>query len=152
VDAIEWLGYGDTFPHVRPDSWEAAARFHGKLAAARPPKPVAKLAVLRGYAPWAVSSKWDEQIRNPADWMLQQFLEVWSVRYGQPYDVFELPPGARAPETVLAKYPFVVSTVPRRGAWVIGQGTQGQTVAPAEAARYQQQYAAELTARGWIRP
>ena len=106
--------------------------------------------MLRGYGPWAVSSKWEEQIRNPADWMLQQFLEVWAVRHGQPYDVFELPPGAQPPAGALARYSHLVSTVPRRGAWVIGDGTAGRTVDPGEARKYQDRYAAELAARGWI--
>ena len=152
VDAIQWLGYGDTFPNVRPDSWERAALYHKKLAGSPPPKPVAKLAVLRGYGPWAASTKWEEQIRNPADWMLQQFLEVWAVRFGQPYDVFELPPGAQPSGSALAKYAHVVSTVPRRGAWVIGEGTAGQTVAAGDGRKYQDRYAAELVERGWIRP
>jgi hypothetical protein len=151
VDAIMWLGYGDTFPNVRPDSWERAAAFHKKLAAQRPPKPAAKLAVLRGYGPWAISSKWEERIRNPADWMLQQFLEVWAVRHGQPYDVFELPPAAQTPDGALANYSHIVSTVPRRGAWVIGVGTACETVDPGEARKYQDRYAAELAARGWVK-
>jgi hypothetical protein len=150
VDAIQWLGYGDTFPRVRPESWERAALFHKKLQASRPPKPVARLAVLRGYDAWAVSSKWEERIRNPQDWMLQQFLEVWAVRHGQPYDVFELPPGGQLPESALAKYPYVVSTVPRSGAWIIGEGTTGQSVTAGEAAKYQERYEAELAKRGWL--
>jgi len=42
VDAIIWLGYGQTFPKIRPDSWERAAMFHKKLATSLPPKPKAK--------------------------------------------------------------------------------------------------------------
>ena len=49
--------------------------------------------MLRPYTTWALSSRWQDKVRNPADWMLQQFLEVWAVKHGKPYDVFEIPPG-----------------------------------------------------------
>jgi hypothetical protein len=157
VDAIMWLGYGDTFPNVRPDSWEQAARFHMRLAQSPPPKPKAELAVLRPYRVWALSSLCGDAIRNPADWMLQQFLHVWAVDHGQPYDVFEVPPAQTAAERdrlekELAAYPHLVSTEPRAGAWVIGSGTAGQAVSPREASEHRQTFDAQLRDRGWLRP
>jgi hypothetical protein len=155
VDAIMWLGYGDTFPKVRPDSWERAAEFHRKMAAGRPPKPVARLAVVRSYRAWALSSKWEDQIRNPADWMLQQLIDVWAVKHLQPYDVFEIPPVLSTEEKEnlardLKKYPFVVSTEEIPGAWLIGKGTAGQVVSPADASRHQDLFEKELLVRGWL--
>jgi hypothetical protein len=155
VDAIIWLGYGETFPKVRPDSWERAALFHKKLASSLPPKPKAKLAVIRSYNAWASSSIWaNEQLRNPADWMLQQLLEVWAVRHGHAYDVFEVPPHLTsdqrtAIEKELVKYPYIVSTTPWKDALVIGQGTSGQIIDPGTASATQQMYEAELIKRGW---
>jgi len=157
VDAIMWLGWGRgcTFPEVRPESWERAIAFHRRLEASAPPKPQARLAVLRAYGPWALSSDCDGEIRNPADWMLCQLLEVWAVEHGQPYDVFEVAPRLSAQERqalekALAGYPFVVSTEPRDGAWVIGAGTQGQTVDPSTAEAVRADYEAQLRARGWL--
>jgi len=155
VDAIIWLGYGDTFPKKRPDSWERAGAFHKRLAESPPPKPKAPLAVLRPYRTWALANRWEDKVRNPADWMLQQFLEVWAVQQHQPYDVFELPPAMAASErealdATLKSYRFVVSTEPREGAWTIGAGTEGKTVDRGAAADLQKEFARELTARGWL--
>jgi len=157
VDAIVWLGYGNTFPKVRPDSWERAAAFHARLAKGLPPKPKADLAVLRPYRTWALSSLCEDTIRNPADWMLQQFLYVWAVENRQPYDVFEVPPAmdqARRDEfeKELKAYRHVVSTEPRDGAWVIGAGTAGQAIATRQAGEIRQRLARELQARGWLTP
>jgi hypothetical protein len=157
VDAIMWLGYGNTFPQVRPDSWEQAARFHARLAQGLPPKPKAELAVLRPYRVWALSSLCGDAIRNPADWMLQQFLYVWSVEHGQPYDVFEVPPAQTAAERdrlekELGAYPRVVATEPRAGAWVIGADTAGQSVSPREASALRQSFETQLRGRGWLPP
>ena len=158
IDAVVWLGYGrtETFPKIRPDSWERAAAFHKQLAASLPPKPKAKLAVLRSYNAWAVSSRWEDQIRNPADWMLQQLLEVWAVQHRQPYDVFEVPPEiSPAERNVLAKelqqYPYVVSTLPWKGAMVVGAGTEGRSVDPETAKQVQREYELELSRRDWLR-
>ncbi|MCX7047670.1 MAG: hypothetical protein NTX50_19570 [Candidatus Sumerlaeota bacterium] len=155
-DAIIWLGYGNTFPKVRPDSWERAGEFHKRLAAAPPPKPKADLAVLRSYRAWALSSLWENKIRNPADWMLQQWLEVWAIQHGQPYDVFELPPAqtpseAQATEKELRNYKYIVSTEPRKGAWLIGEGTQGAAIATNTAADLRKQYEQEMKKRGWLK-
>jgi hypothetical protein len=157
VDGIIWLGYGPghTFPRNRADSWDAAGEFHRKLQAQRPPKPIAKMAVLRPYRTWAQSSLANDKIRNPADWMLKQFLDVWSVKHSQPYDVFELPPGmddaARAKlASDLTRYSIIVSTVPRDGAWVIGQGTEGQEVDPATAPQIQADFERQLREKGLI--
>jgi hypothetical protein len=157
IDGVVWLGYGETFPKVRPDSWERAALFHKKLAAGLPPKPVARMAVLRGYSQWASASLWQEaQLRNPADWMLQQLLEVWAVQRGEPYDVFEVPPHLTAAEREglakeLQRYSYIVSTLPWKGALVVGAGTQGQVVDLKTAKDVQQQYESELRRRGWLR-
>lgn len=157
VDAVIWLGYGKgyTFPLTQPESWAEAGRFHAGLASQPSPKPRARLAVLRPYAVWALASLEGERIRNPADWLLQQWLEVWAVWYGQPYDVFELPPGAdaaRDPELAraLAAYDFVVGTAERPGAWVIGRDTQGTTDDPARADAVRLDFERALFERGWI--
>jgi hypothetical protein len=154
-DAVMWLGYGNTFPKVRPDSWERAAAFHRRLRDAPPPKPKAQLAVLRGYVPWALSGLVDRTLRNPADWMLQHVLEVWAVQHGQPYDVYELPPTLSPAEVArisreLQGYPYVLSTIPWPGAWVVGQNTNTQMVDPGKAKDTQAGYEVELRRRGWL--
>ena len=60
------------------------------------------------------------------------------MKHGQAYDVFEVPPEVSAAERdVLAKelqrYPCVVSTIPWKGAMVVGAGTEGRSVDPATA-------------------
>lgn len=151
VDAIMWLGYGSTFPEARPESWERAGEFHGKLNASPPSKPKAELAVLRPYRTWALCSLYDRQIRNPADWMLQQFLEVWSVEHGLPYDVFEVPPGTALSEVPgLDAYSYIVSTEPCEGAWVIGEDTIGTSVDQNSAPRLRDRLEQEMRARGWL--
>jgi len=155
VDAIIWLGYGSTFPAARPASWERAGQFHKRLLASPPPKPKARLAVLRPYRTWALSSQCDGQIRNPADWMLQQWLQVWSVRHGQPYDVFEVPPGQKAAEhealqAVLKSYRLIVSTVDHDGARIIGEGAEGTVIDAGAAEQLQSQFEKELIASGWL--
>ena len=157
VDAIMWLGWGGgfTFPDTRPESWKRAIEFHRRLAASPPTRPQVRLAVLRSYTAWALSSRCDGKVRNPADWMLQQFLEVWAVKHGRAYDVFELAPrlsaaGQEKLDAELKRYPFVVSTAPRDGAWVLGAGTEAATADPAEAADLQRRFAQELARRGWL--
>ena len=157
VDAVIWLGYGYTFPKVKPDSWERAALFHKKLATSLPPKPKAKLAVLRSYNVWASSSIWESgQLRNPADWMLQQLLDVWAVNHGQAYDVFEVPPHLTsdertAMENELMNYQYIVSTIPWKDAFVIGEHTAGHIIDVSTANDIQQKYEKELTRRGWLK-
>ena len=158
VDAVIWLSYGQarsTFPKAQPESWERAAAFHRQLAASPPPKPKAVLAVLRPYSVWAQASLWEDQIRNPADWMLQQWLEVWAVKHQRDYDVFEVPPrlsgAARAAlDKALKNYRYVVSTEPRGGAWVIGAGTAGTAVDRRRGRDYQAGFEAEMVKRGWL--
>ncbi len=155
VDAVMWLGYGNTFPNVRPDSWERAAAFHARLAKGLPPKPKAELAALRTYRAWALGSLWEDRIRNPADWTLQQFLHVWAVENKRAYDVFELPPALTRQERArldaeLRGYARVVSTEPREGAWVLGEGTISQAVAPKEAAEVRRALAEQMRRRGWL--
>ncbi|MFC1717696.1 hypothetical protein ACFL6S_28805 [Candidatus Poribacteria bacterium] len=156
VDAVMWLGYGFTFPEVRPDSWEQAGLFHKRLADSPPPKPKAQLAVVRSYRTWALSSRWEDQVRNPADWLLQQLLEVWAVKYGKPYDVFEIPPELGQEErdsleAALKRYPFVVSTEPREGAWVIGKDTEGTAVQRHATQEVRRHFEEELKSRGWLK-
>jgi hypothetical protein len=151
-DAVMWLGYGRTFPNERPDSWDAAAECHARLDASPPPKPEADVAVLRPYRVWALSSLWKNgKRRNPADWLLQQFLEVWAVQHGQPYDVFEVPPSGLRPkaEAALNTYAHVVSTTPHdHASWVIDTE---QTVMDTErAGAIQDRFEAEMNERGWL--
>jgi len=155
VDGIIWLGYGDTYPNVKPDSWERAAAFHQKLAAGLPPKPQAKLAILRSYNNMATASLWGNgQIRNPSDWLLQQFLEVWSVHRKHAYDVFEVPPGLTASqkanlEKQLKNYKAIVSTLPWPNAWVIGNEQITSIIDQSKASEYQQKMESEIIRRGW---
>jgi len=102
-----------------------------------------------------LSSQCQGQIRNPADWMLTQWLQVWSVRHGQPYDVFEVPPGQDAVQheellATLKNYAMIVSTVDVNGAKIIGAGTEGTVIDPAVAQQLQRQYEEELIASGWL--
>jgi len=155
VDGIIWLGYGDTYPNVRPDSWQRAAAFHKRLSTTLPPKPKAKLAVLRSYNKMATASIWENgQIRNPSDWLLQQFLEVWAVIGKKPYDVFEIPPQLSLSERLelekeLQNYPFVVSSFPWKGSWIIGASESESIVDPAKARDFQKKYESEIIQRGW---
>jgi len=155
IDGLIWLGYGNTFPKVQPDSWERAAAFHRKINASLPPKPKAKLAVLRSYNTMATVSLWEDGlIRNPDDWFLQQFLDVWAVKLKQPYDVFELPPVLNAHQKNelihnLRNYPFIVSSIPWENAWVIDAKEGNNVIDPAEANTRQQQFEAEINKRGW---
>jgi hypothetical protein len=152
-----WLGWGKgfTFPRTNPESWAHAVAFHKRLATASPAKPTAWLAVVRPYETWAVSSIREEMIRNPADWLMQQFLEVWAVKHGLPYDAFEVPPAALGEDSSvvdaeIARYELVVSTQPRQGAWVIGEGTEGTEIDPADASRIQDEFEEQMRARGWL--
>lgn len=158
VDAIMWLGYGPgfTFPAARPESWERAIELHRRLAAAPPKRPRARLAVLRSYRAWAASGHEDGRLRNPADWLLQQWLEVWAVEEGRPYDVFEVAPrltrgDRKALEASLSTYELRVSTEPREDAWVIGEGTSGTTADPASAGEVRARFRREIEERGWLR-
>jgi hypothetical protein len=160
VDAIMWLGYGNTFPAKRPDSWEVAGNFHHRLLAQRPPKPQVHLAVLRSYRTWAISHLVRHEsrqfVRNPGDWMLQQLLEVYAVKHGNAYDVFELPPGTDDTAHVrlnrqLAGYKFIVSTEPHKNAWIIGQGLEGQELDPVTATKVRTDFEEQLRMRGMIK-
>jgi len=158
VDAIMWLGYskGNTFPKTRPDSWEQAGKFHHKLIDSPPEKPNAKLAVLRSYKAWSLTSYNDVSILNPQDWLLQQWLEVWTVKYRQPYDVFELPPllspeKRKEIEEALKEYDYVIATEPWEGAWIIGENTTSTSVKPDEAAAYQNKFESEIKEKKWMK-
>ena len=158
-DGVIWLGYGAssyTFPKSEPGSWEQAAVFHQKIAASLPPKPVPKLAVLRSYNTMAATSFWETgHIRNPADWLLQQFLDVWAVQLKRPYDVFELPPviDERQKKELmrnLRKYPYVVSSIPWEKARVIEGKGVNQVVSDSDEARdWRKRFETEIDMRGW---
>ena len=157
IDGAVWLGYCPdcTFPNVQPESWQRSVRFNTALASPPARKPVSRLAVLRGYRAWAQSALTDGLLRNPADWELQQLLEVWAVKNGLTYDVFEIPPVLTASErrrisSELKKYPYIVSTEPWPNAWVIGAGPLGRTIDPSSSTDVQQQLEKELNARGWL--
>jgi hypothetical protein len=155
VDGVMWLGYGDTYPDVNKESWEAAGAFHHVLNAGLPSKPQAKLAVLRSYNTMAVASLWENAlIRNPSDWLLQQFLEVWSVQLKKPYDVFELPPQLtenqmRDLQKQMEKYSYIVSSIPWKGAWEIGKEITGSPADQSHAGGFQQQFLKEIGEKGW---
>ena len=137
-DAVMWLGYGRskefyTFPQVRPDSWERAGAFNRDFRDHPPSKPIVRLAVLRPYRAWALSTPVAGGFRNPADKLLQAFLAVWTTEFHQPYDIFEIPPNeppdlrdARTRE--LSRYKHIVSLMPYPGAKVIGEGTEGRVM------------------------
>ena len=156
VDAIIWLGYGFTFPQIRPDSWERAGEFHRRLSSSAPIKPEARLAVIRSYRKWSISSLCDGLVRNPADWMLQQLLYVWSVEEGLPYDVFEVPPeigdaGKRNLEESLGSYEFVVSNEEWEGAWNMGNAYGwGDAIDPGTTGEIRTRLRGELRGRGWL--
>ena len=159
VDAVIWLRYGpsesSTFPNMQPESWEEAGEFHHRMIQNPPEKPEVKLAVVRSYDSWALSSYNDKSILNPQDWLLQQWLEVWSVKHRLPYDVFELSPGIteeqRAQiESELSEYEYVIATAPWEDAWVIGENTAGTAVSPEEAVTWQDQFESEIKEKGWL--
>lgn len=157
VDAVMWLGYGNgaTFPRVNPESWERAAAFHRRLHRELPPKPKARLAVLRSYDAWALTNIEENTVRNPDDWLLQQWLEVWSVDHGRPYDVFELPPGEAAEtagkvESILERYPHGIANVPAEGAWYVGEGIDARVLPLDLAERHRRRFEREMEAKGWL--
>ena len=158
IDGFIWLGYGSnmTFPKERPDSWERATIFHQKIAASLPPKPKPQLAVLRSYNTMAATNLWENGlIRNPADWLLQQFLEVWAVKLKRPYDVFELPPNLNDQQKKdlirnLSKYPYVVSSIPWEKAWVIDGKEANRIIDRSEETQnWQNLFETEIVKRGW---
>ena len=115
-----------------------------------------KLAVLRSYKAWALTSYNDNNILNPQDWLLQQWLEVWAVQHKLPYDVFEIPPvltmaGRKKIESELKKYQYIISTEPWKNAWLIGDKTTGTAVMPGEDIKYQKQFNSEIEKRGWMK-
>lgn len=155
VDAVIWLGYGprNTFPAINPEAWAQAAAFHEELNRAPLPKPEVKLAVLRPYLTRAQLSLCGDEYRNPADWYLQQFLEVWAVEEDQPYDVFEFSVeewqhAERITEQV-ADYPFVVSSVAFTGAWNVADRVP-PAVSTDQAAEVRAAFRKQVRERGWL--
>ena len=51
----------------------------------------------------------------------------------------------------LKEVPSVVATVPWSNAWLIGAGTDGQTVDPGTGAEVQARFGRELRSHGWLR-
>lgn len=154
-DGIVWLGHGRTaeytFPNGDTNSWARAAEVHRALHAEPPPtRPVARLAVLRPYtvrASLCDVASWS--LRNPADAILAEFVRLWSVENGLPYDVFEIPPfetpAARAArEAELQKYAHIVSSAPYPGAYVVGAGTEGQTISRSKIADYRDMFREQI--------
>jgi hypothetical protein len=153
IDGAFWLGYGSapyTFPDGDRASWEEAASFHARLHTAPPPKSRARLAAIRFYDEWALSSAHGEYgVRNPGDWMFQQFLIAWSCDKGLAYDVFEVPPtiderGMAALAERLAGYRFVVSNASFPGAKAIGGGTEGAVADVRDAPAVRGRFLAEI--------
>ena len=157
IDAIMWLGYGEnsTFPQINPASWEAAAAFHKRLKANLPPKPKPKLAVIRSYNAWSLSHQRLDQIRNPDDWLLQQWLEVWAVRFPKAYDVFELPPDPTPGyinelKITLRNYDYVISNIPFENTWYVGKNNNRKEIKRSEADSFQDMFAIEIKEKGWL--
>jgi hypothetical protein len=97
----------------------------------------------------------DGQIRNPADWLMQQLLEVWAVKYGKAYDVFEIPPDLTQTElediqSRLREYPCLISNISWENAWVIGENTNATLIPKSEAASYQLQFENQLKEKKWL--
>jgi hypothetical protein len=87
--------------------------------------------------------------------LLQQALRVWAVEHERAYDVFEVPPVLTPRErteldAALRGYRFVLSTEPCDGAWVIGQGTEGQTLDLREAGNIRRRLSDDMRTRGWL--
>lgn len=161
-DALMWLGYdrrpasAATFPIGNPASWEKAAEIHVAFhSAAVRAKPTARLAVLRPYDVRALACEVERgAIRNPADALLGTFVRAWSVRFGRAFDVFEMPPDESPEDRVrrdaqLAKYDRIVSTVPYPRARVIGVGTEGTVMTPAQRHAAYQKFVAEIENGKW---
>ena len=134
IDGIMWLGYGQgryTYPDGNPETWDKAGEVHSELKHQLPPEPEVQLAAIRPYGKKSLLSISDGKIRNPADYLLEQFLITWSVNLRQPYDIFEIPPDLSEQQLdsvseTIKKYPFIVSTIQWDNAWVIGKGLEGQ--------------------------
>jgi hypothetical protein len=100
-------------------------------------------------------SLWENgQFRNPADWLLQQFLEVWAVQRKQPYDVFEVPPVLTGTErsnleSQLKNYTHIISTLPWKNSWEIDNKQISTIIDPAKATEYQRKMNEEIVKRGW---
>jgi hypothetical protein len=139
---------------TRPESWQSAIAFHKQLIANKPKKPEVELAVLRPYTTWALSSRSDGKIRNSADWMLQQFLEVWAVKYKRAYDVFEIPPGIDSSQKLAAelkKYKYIVSLETYPKAWVIGKNTITVELDPDIAQSLRNRFENQMIQRGMFK-
>jgi len=159
-DGIMWLGFDMkpgrsdtemTFPNGSPESWayakELFAEVHGREVPAKRDRP--PLAVLRPYTTRAVccaqGAAWAAW-RNPADRILREYVNAWSVDHGRLYDVFELPPAPIPPSLAeeLKKYQYIVSTVPYPGARVLGEGTEGTVMDMNALQALRRQFSAEI--------
>ncbi len=144
IDALLWLGYGKhsfTFPAGDTSAWNEAAKQHQQLSNKHILKPQANLAAIRSYDAWALNSIADGKITHTDDWMLQQFLYVWSVTLHQHYDVFEVKPQLAQPASdslmiQLKKYKYIVSNIDIPGAWNISSEFSCNTVIPEDEQTY----------------
>lgn len=157
VDGIMWLGYGKggTFPLTNIASYEQAAELHKKIKNEKPPKPYAKLAVIRSYDAWAQTNYTTDTVLNPNDWLLQQWLEVWSVKHLYPYDAFELAPEKIIPvsdslKSILKGYEYVVSNIPFENAWFVGENVREKKIPLSQEQMYQDKFEKEIRERGWL--
>ena len=123
--------------------------------------PTAPLALIRPYSTRASRCWTGSGWRNPADAILEAYARAWGIDNGLLFDVFELPPeasmhtdGANSSpysslSAELARYPLVVSTIPLPGlpnVRVVGEGTEGTSMAVEEIDAMRCAFAAEIAA------
>ena len=173
-DGMMWLGFNAhpgnsgsemTFPKRSPESWAYAKELFAEVHNTRSKNlgrttasgATAPLAVVRPYATRAICSvQSDGSWRNPADRILQAWARAWGIDNGQLFDVFELPPnemrgdGATSPLIEeLARYQIIVSPIPIPGlpqTRVLGAGTEGTFLTPAEFKALRRYFAEEIAA------
>jgi hypothetical protein len=159
VDGIMYLGYGpgrNTFPSGNPDTWEKAREVHNELKRNPPAKPKVRLAVVRPYSKRALVSLTDGLIKNPADYYLQLFLNVWAVDFKQAYDVFELAPGLSTGKLDSIKnqikgYKHVVSNIEWENAFVIGNDLDRKFHSTKDDDRIKEKFHDEIVELNWIK-
>ena len=157
-DGIKWFGYGAgryTYPDGNPETWAKAAEVHRELHRQLPEKPKAQLAVVRPYAERSLVMYSEGKVKNPADYLLKQFLDVWAIQYSKVYDVFEVPPGLTETELDALKeeiraYPFVVSTTHWEGAKVVGENTLSTLYSVDNDEETRAKFAGQIKEWGWL--
>jgi hypothetical protein len=102
ISGIVWLGYGGepgfSFPEKSPESWEYSKIIHKNIEDSLNRNVEVKIAALRFYDKWALTSFRDGKIINPDDWIFTQALITWSIDLEKNYDVFEIPPDISSEE------------------------------------------------------